>query len=368
MISNSVSRFWDKYIIKTKAYGIKGSAVRWYVRHAEDYIKSYPGIRLAQHSKQDVDKFFEEKGRNPRITDWQFKQVIVAVKLLFTEMVILPWSNEYPWNDWLDRADSINTNHDTVARDFIEIDIESIKQGVLAKNQNENSLFSRVFAAYPEYIMDMIKCIRLKHYSIRTEHAYLGWLLRFINYHNLEDSVSFSESHITKYLEHLVIKRKVSSSTQGQALNALVFFYKNVLQKDVSEQIDFVRSKKPKRLPVVLTTGEIKSLFSHIHGRPQHLMVRLLYGCGMRLMECVRLRILDVDFEYQQIIVREAKGKKDRVVPIPRSVFEDLQQQVEFVKIEHKNDLAQGYGKVYMPVALSRKYPNAESEFRWQYV
>jgi integron integrase len=164
------------------------------------------------------------------------------------------------------------------------------------------------------------------------------------------------------------MNRKVSGSTQGQALNALIFFYKHVLQRELNEHIEFPHSKKPRRLPVVLTRDEIKQVFAHLENPTQRLMANLLYGCGMRLMECVRLRVLDVDFGYQQIVIREAKGKKDRVVPIPQRLIEDLQNQIETVKQRHAEDLEEGFGKVYIPEALARKYPNAEKEFRWQYV
>lgn len=165
-----------------------------------------------------------------------------------------------------------------------------------------------------------------------------------------------------------MVRRNVAASTQSQALNALVFFYKNVLEHPLSEQIAFPHSKKPRRLPVVLTRDEVQRLFNHFRHPTQRLMANLLYGCGMRLMECVRLRVLDVDFGYQQILVRNGKGKKDRVVPLPTRLAGELRGQIEKIKTLHAKDLDEGFGRVYLPHALSRKYPNAEKEFRWQYV
>jgi len=192
--------------------------------------------------------------------------------------------------------------------------------------------------------------------------------LRYVSFHKCKDAKDLNETHIVKFLEYLVIERNVSSSTQGQALNGIVFFYKRVLKVELNDEIQFARSKKPKRLPTVLTKSEVKVLFNNIEGTTQLLMSKLLYGCGMRLMECVRLRVLDVDFKYRQIIIREAKGKKDRVVPIPDTLLDALKQQIEKARKEHSFDLEQGQGRVYLPAALAKKYSNAEKEFKWQYV
>jgi integron integrase len=179
-----------------------------------------------------------------------------------------------------------------------------------------------------------------------------------------------TENDISAFLEFLVYKRNVSSSTQAQAqaLNALVYFFKSVLNKELSDDIIFARSKKPKRLPVVLSKDEVTLLFCQLK-RPVHLlMANLLYGCGMRLMECIRLRILDIDFAYHQITIRDAKGKKDRVVPIPQRLSSRLHNQINDVKELHSEDIGEGFGSVYLPDALARKYPNAAKEFKWQYV
>ena len=184
----------------------------------------------------------------------------------------------------------------------------------------------------------------------------------------MQDPVTFDESHISSFIEFLVASRNVAASTQSQALNALMFFYRRVLGREMSERIEFLRSRKQRRLPVVLTSEEIKRLLAAIQGPTHNLMTCLLYGCGLRLMECIRLRILDVDFGYRQILVRNTKGRKDRVVPIPDASFDVLQQQVERVRLLHREDLDKGYGRVFLPDALARKYPGAQSEFRWQYV
>lgn len=368
MMDQSVSRFWDKFIDKTRSYGVNNHSARWYVRHAEQYIKSKPKKRLANHSAHDVESYLRSSGGISRLQDWQYKQIVTSLKILFVDMVKPAWANQFPWDQYIEHAQALPGNHATVARDYQEVDLDSIKQGLVNKSEANKGLFNQVFAEYPQHIQNLIKHIRLKHYSIRTEQSYLGWLLRYISYHSMKDPVNMKEAEIASFLEHLVFQRKVSSSTQSQALNALIFFYKTVLGVELSDAIEFARSKKPKRLPVVLTVSEMKRILSNIEHPTQHLMANLLYGCGMRLMECVRLRIQDVDFEYRQILVRQAKGGKDRVVPIPKKSLPVLKSHIENVKKLHSEDLKEGYGSVYMPDALARKYPNAEKEFRWQYV
>ena len=368
MTDQSISRFWDNFIYKTKAYSIKSDNARWYVRHAEHYIKAHKDRKLILHNASDIEKYLKSKGRIKQLTDWQYKQIVISLKILFVELVKTSWATSFPWDEWSAMAESLPNSHPTVARDFNEIDLNYLDEDLNNKNNVSNGLYKKVFAVYPDIIKSILIHIRMSHYSIRTERSYLGWVLRFISFNEMKDPVTFSEKDISRYLEHLVINRKVSSSTQSQALNALVFFYKKVLEKELSDNIAFSRSKKPKRLPVVLSRNEIMALFKVLSSPKQLLMANLLYGCGMRLMECIRMRVLDVDFDYQQILVREAKGKKDRVVPIPTRLVDKLKKQIAEVKQQHNDDINDGFGTVYLPSALARKYPNAEKEFRWQFV
>ncbi len=355
-----ISQFWDKYIIKTRMYGASRDGEIWLVKHAEEYIQTYSDTKLIEHPAQFVDKYLKNKGRNKFLQDWQFQQIITSIKILFTDMIAVSWSAKYPWEEWFVFAQTLENSHATVSRDYQP-------NGSDGKSGSD-SAFKLVKTQYPEHLNDLINKIRCKHYSIRTEQAYVGWFVRFVIYHSMLDPVNFTQEHIAAYLDYLVINRKVSASTQAQALNALVFFFKQVLKFEFGDEIVFKRSKKPKRLPVVLSPFEMVSLLDNIDAPKQKLMANLLYGCGMRLMECVRLRVLDVDFDYQQIFVRQAKGNKDRVVPIPNKIVEDISLQIEEVKKLHAEDLVEGFGSVYLPDALSRKYPNAEKEFRWQYV
>ena len=213
----------------------------------------------------------------------------------------------------------------------------------------------------------MRDAIRAKHYSIRTEQAYVDWSKRFILFHNKRHPSAMREREVGEFLNHLAIHQKVSSSTHNQALSALVFLYGQVLGIQLGTIEKLERPKRPKRLPVVLTRDEVRRLLAQMDGATA-LMAQLLYGAGLRLMDCLRLRVKDIDFGYNQIVVRDGKGNKDRVTVLPASIREALKQQLERAKKIHEQDLAEGFGDVYLPDALDRKYPNAGRQWAWQYV
>lgn len=364
----SNSRFWDKYIAVSRLYKVRPSALRWYVRHAETYLKSFADLALPDHGPVQVDRYLTEKGCEPRMLDWQFEQLVEALEILFVEMVGASWSREFPWRDWRLSAKTLAADHVTVARDYDWITARDSGAAEDTESGGSSALLHRVKRRFPAHVDQLIGRIRVLQYSIRTEQAYLGWLCRFVAFHGMQDPANLDESHIAEFIEDLVVRQQVAASTQSQALNSLVFFYKKVLERELSDNITFVRSKKQRRLPVVLTQSEISALLGAMHRSLHRLMASLLYGCGLRLMECVRLRVLDVDFGYSQILVRNTKSGKDRVVPIPQVSLPELEAQVEKVRVLHAADLERGFGRVYLPAALQRKYPNAESEFRWQYL
>jgi len=218
-------------------------------------------------------------------------------------------------------------------------------------------------------LLDQVReVIRFKHYSIRTEQAYIQWIKRFIFFHHKRHPREMGEEEIQTFLTHLAAQQKVAASTQNQALNALVFLYRKVLNMEPGGFGEFERVKRPAKLPVVLTKEETQRLLAAMKPGTLSLMARLIYGTGMRLMECLRLRVQDVDFERNQIAVRDGKGGKDRVTMLPQAVKEELRQHQQRVKILHETDLKDGFGNVYLPYALDRKYPNAERQWGWQYV
>ncbi len=214
---------------------------------------------------------------------------------------------------------------------------------------------------------DVRRAIRVKHYSIRTEEAYLQWIKRYIFFHHKKHPADMGEAELSAFLTHLAVDKNVTASTQNQALSALLFLYKQVLGLDLPWLSDVTRAKKPSRLPVVLPKEQVIQVLDGISGT-NGLISRLLYGTGMRLMEAIRLRVQDVDFEYRQIVVRSGKGGKDRVTVLPESLTEDLRRQLAHARRVHESDVREGFGCVYLPFALERKYPSACHEWRWQYV
>ena len=209
--------------------------------------------------------------------------------------------------------------------------------------------------------------IRVRHYSIRTEEAYVYVIRRFILYQQKRHPREMGVDEIRQYLSHLATEGQVAASTQNVALAALLFLYREVLQIDLPLIDGVERAKRPQRVPVVLTTGEVKRVLAQLTGT-HHLMASLLYGAGLRLMECVRLRIKDLDFDYRQITVRDGKGEKDRRTILPAPLIEPLRRHLSKVRLQHEEDVARGGGRVYLPYALERKYTQAAADWVWQYV
>ena len=218
------------------------------------------------------------------------------------------------------------------------------------------------------FIQKVADAIRTRHYSLRTEQTYTDWVKRFILFHGKRHPMDMGEQEVAEFLTYLAVRRNVAASTQNQALNALVFLYREVLDRPLSENIrGIVRAKRPKRLPVVLTVKEVSAILSQLRGT-QWLIACLQYGSGLRLIESVRLRVMDIDFDHRAIMVRNGKGAKDRVVTLADELVLPLQRHMANVKTLFEGDLAAGYGCVYLPHALARKYPKACKEWKWQYV
>lgn len=221
--------------------------------------------------------------------------------------------------------------------------------------------------ASPRLSDEIRKVLRRKHYSLRTEQTYISWIRNFIHYHRMRHPRSMGKHEIESFLTHLAVDRKVASSTQNQAFNAILFLYRDVLEMDVPEDLNAVRAKRPERIPVVLSHKEAMLVINAMNGVFQ-LMTKLLYGSGLRLTECLRLRIKDLDFEMNCITVFDGKGKKDRVVMLPEAVKQPLREQIDQVRSIHEYDLKRGYGSVHLPFALERKYPGSSRQLGWQYV
>ena len=223
------------------------------------------------------------------------------------------------------------------------------------------------YEGQPPRLLDQIReVIRRKHYSLRTEEVYVDWARRFVRFCGLRHPRDCGAPEVEAFLTHLATRGRVSASTQNQAKSALLFLYKEVLRSELPWLENVESAKRPSRLPVVLTEDEVRLLLAGTQGT-SGLVLRLLYGTGMRVMECLRLRVKDVEFARREIVIREGKGFRDRVTMLPASLADELARHLGRVKTLHEHDLRHGQGEVYLPYALERKYPNAAKEWIWQY-
>jgi integron integrase len=356
-----VEIFWDQYLELLNKRGIKPMVSRWYVRRAEAFIKSLGGKKLRELTATEVDRYLENLGRKDRIEDWQFRQTVDAIRILL-QLAKAACVDEVNWEYWLNSAQNLTADHPSIAR----------RQGVLPSSTppGQAPLLDAVRGRHEKLLDELVIAIRRRRYAIRTEQAYLAWACRYLRFLGEREPETAGEVEIASFLQNLAVEGRVAASTQNQALNALVFFYREAVKCEVGELADFVRAKRPRRLPVVLSRAEMVRLLDALReiSSLHHLMASLLYGAGLRLMECVRLRVQDVDFDLRQILVRDGKGQKNRVVPLPQGVQSPLRAYLAEVRRLHEEDLAQGLGEVYLPDALDRKYPNAAREWGWQFV
>lgn len=242
------------------------------------------------------------------------------------------------------------------------------KGGAMSYHTASGGVTAKAAVAHAPRLLDEVRRhLRFKHYSLRTEQAYIGWIRRFILANDKRHPRDMGAAEVEQFLSNLAVRSAVAASTQNQALSALLFLYREVLGIDLPWMENVVRAKRPRRLPVVLSQAEARRLLAAMDGRPW-LLASLLYGTGMRLMECLRLRVKDVDFERHEVTVRDGKGGKDRRTMLPRSLVEPLQREIDRARLIHQQDLAAGFGATRLPYALGRKYPRAAREFGWQFV
>jgi integrase len=352
-MSDKEQAFWARYAGKVSNHGLVGHSGEWTVRRAQQFVYGLQGRRLRDVDAIYLDRYLDALGRNESLQDWQVAQAITALRILLVEEVGLEWAVAYDWEGRLTACGDLEPEHPTLAREApLNPDVKEKKACALTSEAE----------AQLERIKEVV---RTRAMSIRTEQTYVEWARRFAAY----CGGSFPESpmKVRDFLEYLALVRKVAPSTQSQALNALVFLYGQVLKVELGDLGDYRRPVRKRRLPVVLSPGEVQSLLASMNGRNQ-LMASLLYGAGMRLMECVRLRIQNIDFDNGYILVVDGKGGKDRRVPLPAKLIPDLKAHLAEVKAQHDADLEAGFGEVFLPGGLARKYPNAPKEWKWQYV
>ncbi len=326
---------WTGYSLTLQKLHIPEANSKFYVVWGRRFEKFLNGVPVTQATLEMVESFLADLGSDRRIEKWQVDQARDALKVLYADHLrINPRNIGFCRNE--DFRDSIDDPGE----------LRELHGGLVDQVASE---------------------IRLRHYSIRTEEAYIAWIKRFLSFHHLKDPMALSSQAVRKYLDYLAGERHVSASTQNQALNAIVFLYSQVLKLDPGDFGDFSRARATVHVPTVLSRKEMDRLLVNLDG-VYRTMAGLLWGSGLRVMECVRLRIHDIDFDLKRIVVRDGKGAKDRITMLPSVYIQPLREQIEAARKIFRDDASHNVGGVYLWPAIERKYPNAAKEWIWQYV
>ncbi len=323
-------RDFEAYLLKLG--NIPEDKVKFYIHWVLRFLKSC-NYQLDNINTKHVSQYLDSLDTDEKIVDWQVRQAADAVLLYVEKYLRRP-------------LQEITTSEN---------------------NSKGESLDQKGSPSWRQTLEEAQNLIRLRHYSLSTEKTYLGWIGRFKSFLKDRDPHLLEANDMKNYLTHLALHGRVSASTQNQAFNALLFLYRNILQKEVDDLTAVARAKRKINLPTVLSRDEVKNLLSHLNG-VYLLMAQLMYGCGLRLMECIRLRIKDIDFDNNLLMVRSGKGEEDRALMIPEKIKEELTKHIASVKEIHDQDLKMGYGEVPLPDALEKKYPNATKEWGWQWL
>jgi integron integrase len=368
--------FWDRYVTMVRESGVVEPFDRWMVVRAEQYIAAHPERWLAEQTPADIDAYLADLSRKPGLKGWQLRQAVDAVRTLFV-LAGVDWLDRVDWAHWralaLGLAPDHPPDHPKVARDYEPLPDPGCagdpapQPSHVSGERAEAAPFEAIRQAHGPLLHLVKLAARSRGLAIRTQQTYLHWIVRYIGFLGNRDPIPLGAAEVAAFLEHLAIERKVSASTQNLALNGLVFLYQEVLKREDLDLGEFARAKRSRRRPTALTHSEVTALLDQLSGTPR-LMASLMYGTGMRLMECVRLRVQDIDFGAGQIVVRNAKGGKDREVPLPGGTVDALREHLARVREQHSTDLEAGLGEVYLPDAPTQKFPTVAKDWRWQYV
>ena len=344
---NDVNKFWNDFKKAALESGVKDTVVDWYVKWSERFARSIKGKPLRSCTKRDVIDFLHKLSFEKGIDERQVNQAAEALEYLYHSFLNI----------------DIGLDRDKDLKD----------EGIAKKNKGsfifkDTALSRQEMVNHYKELFDRFRSeLRILHYSLRTERSYEMWIRRFLTFHQKKPIDDLGPLEIKAYLDYLAQKRNVAAGTQNQALNAIVFLYNKVMKVDPGEFDDFLRAKRPARLPEILTRNEVDRLFEKMKGM-NLLMAGLLYGAGLRLMECLRLRVKDIDFKAMQIMVRDGKGQKDRATILPQKYIPMLKAHLKYVKKLSQEDLEAGTNGVSIWPSFERKSPNAAQEWIWQYV
>ena len=349
-------KFWAKYAAMISDKGYFGKYAEWMVKRAEDFVYGLDGRHLREVDAVYLDEYLDILGRSPNMSDWQMRQVICALDVLFVDVLKLEWARTFNWSERAAACKELEGDHPTLGRDRISVaNFVPPEKGCSQLDETAQVVLDRLRAR-----------IRTQGLAYRTEQTYVGWGKRFALYCGGRIPEE-QPMRVRDFLEYLALGERVSPSTQAQALNALVFLYEHVLEQSLGDLGSYQRPKRKRHVPTVLSPGEVRALLEELEGR-NRLMASLLYGAGLRLMECVRLRVKDIDFGNGLIVVRSGKGGKDRRVPLPRRIKPELEEHLRAVRKQYERDMQEGIAGVSLPEGVEKKYPNAGKEWGWWYV
>jgi integron integrase len=329
------SQFWLSYENCLTKNCIKPQYLQWYVKWCQQFVTFVGSIPLEDCQPEHISAFLDNLRDHEEIKDWQVSQARTALWYLFRDQVQIPWAN------------CSGTQRKSSA-------IENTSPQTLSETHQAT-------------VEKMRKALIGRQYAKRTVKSYLDWATRFLSHYPHRKITDLDATSVKSYLTYLVEEHNVAVNTQKQALNALVFLFQESEESSLGDFSDFTRAKKPIKVPVVLSREEVTALLAELIP-PYLLICNLLYGSGMRLMEVIRLRIKDVDFDQRQILIRDGKGRKDRITMLPECCREPLKAQIAEARSFHATDLKKNYGEVWLPNALRKKYPAAGRDWRWQYV
>jgi len=353
-VENELSSQWEQYRLLLDKKQVPHRARRFYVAQVKRLAKFCRPRQVSQLTAEELRQYLQQQSSRNQLNDWQFAQMVDAMQLLTLDLLAMEQAEQVDWDYWREAARNIVPHHAAIAR---KQPPES--RPVLKFYTDERGC---------DALQTLTHTLRSRQYAMRTEQAYGDWTKRFLRYcQKSPDEVSSND--VKHFLTHLAAECHVALSTQKQALNALVFFFSEVLHRPL-EDVHYPKTSRLSRIPVVLTQEETRLLLRCVdeYNPTLGLMAGMLYGTGMRLMELLRLRVGDIDFTEQRIIVRDDKGNKERIVPLPIRYQDSLTRHLHQVQAQHQQDLQAGAGWVYLPHALARKYPNAAQEWIWQYV
>ncbi len=348
--------FWCTYSNYILSRNVSGHGAEWSIRHAQQFVYNLDGVKLREVDKACLARYFDALGRCLDIRAWQYRQAVTAIEMLFEMLETNPFVRDFNWAEYREASRELDSEHPTVARVVPSAETVARRAGKDAALSDPEVL--RVLGRLRDVM-------RVRNLAIRTEQTYSEWAERFARF--CKGAFPEDPQRVVAFLEHLALVEKVAPATQAQALNALVFLYRRVLKIELGDLGDYQRPNTKRKLPVVLSPREVDQLLAVLTGTAG-LMARLLYGTGMRLMECVRLRVKDIDWDNGYIDVVGGKGDKSRRVPLPEAYSEEISAHLEMRKLQYEKDRAAGFGEVFVPESLLRKSPGLAKSWGWQYV